>query len=99
MHGMPVDYVHKHERAPGHRYYLATLEYGEGTHDYDPFSLPRGVNVPEDFYLHPVIRRYDDTGMDMVNRAFLSDDLDNDWRLDPAHQSRLADYFEKELLR
>lgn len=99
LHGMPVDYAHRYERKPGCRYYLATLEYGEGTHDYDPFSLPRGVSVPEDFYLHPVVRRYDGDAPELAGRAYLADDLDNDWRLDPENHARLAAYFEREIMQ
>ena len=76
--GMPRDYVHDHGYGREPHYYVITLEYGEHAHDHDPFAYPRGIGVSQDFYLHPIVRRY--AGDTLVDRFWLSDDLDNDWR-------------------
>lgn len=100
LHDVPVDYVHEHVRpagAPGDRYYMVTLEYGEAEESADPFALPRGVGVDEDFYIHPIIRCFEGHGADAVRRTHLPDDLDNDWRLDPEHVARFTSFFTDEL--
>lgn len=91
---MPLDYVHDHAYGQQQHYYTITLEYGEDAGEHDPFAMPRGVGVEEDVYIHPIIRRYD--GDTLVDRFYLSDDLDNDWRQDH-HAQALQDFFERQL--
>jgi hypothetical protein len=94
---MPVDYIHEHEapRLGNCRYYVITLEYGEVDGYLDPFAMPRGVGVVEDFYLHPIVRRYENG--ENTGRFILPDDLDNDWRLDPANFQKVKSWLESEL--
>ncbi|MGQ4807061.1 Ferredoxin--NADP reductase [Candidatus Entotheonellaceae bacterium PAL068K] len=92
---MPQDYVHDHGYGQQPHYYVITLEYGEHAGAYDPFALPRGIGVSEDFYIHPIIRRYQ--GDTLVNRFYLPDDLDNDWRQDE-HAQALQAYFARQLV-
>lgn len=92
---MPVDYIQEHEAPKLDRYYVLTLEYGKCDGYHDPFAMPRGVGVPEDFYLHPILRRYDD-GVE-TGKCILQDDLDNDWRLDPVNLQNFERWFEGEL--
>jgi hypothetical protein len=68
--------------------YLVTLEYKKQDVALDPFNLPRGVAVPEDYYIHPIIRHYRDG--QQLGRAYLPDDLDNDWRNDESYLPRLT---------
>lgn len=86
-----MDYVHDNERArrPERRisYYLITLEYGNAD-DSDP---------SEDFYLHPVIRCYEGRAKKPVQRFFLPDNLNNDWRLVPRNVQLLRRFFREEL--
>ena len=91
---MPKDYVHDHWYGQQLHYYVITLEYGEHASDHDPFALPRGVGVSEDFYLHPVVRRY--AADTLVDRFYLPDDLDNDWRQEE-YAHALQGYFERQL--
>ncbi|MDH3605016.1 MAG: NAD(P)-binding domain-containing protein, partial [Candidatus Tectomicrobia bacterium] len=92
---MPRDYVQDHWYGQQHHYYVITLEYGDLAGHHDPFALPRGMGVSEDFYLHPIVRRYEaDT---LVDRFYLPDDLDNDWRQDE-HAQALQDYFAHQLV-
>ena len=60
----------------------------------DPFAMPRGVGVKEDYYIHPVVRRFE-LGVD-TGKFFLPDDLDNDWREDPEHIDKLTAFLAKE---
>ena len=94
---MPVDYVHEHEatKLEGSRYYVVTLEYGESEGYQDPFAMPRGVGVAEDFYLHPIVRCYEKG--EEVDKFILPDDLDNDWRLDPVNFEKMKSWLEEEL--
>ncbi|HEX2252378.1 MAG TPA: NAD(P)-binding domain-containing protein, partial [Thermoanaerobaculia bacterium] len=92
---MPVDYIHEIEGPKHGRYYVISLEYGHVDGYMDPFAMPRGVGVPEDFYLHPIVRRFD--GGEMAEHFFLPDDLDNDWRLDPDNRAKVEAFFSGEL--
>lgn len=92
---MPVDYVHQHEGPRHPRYYLVTLEYGKTEGYLDPFAMPRGLGVPEDFYLHPIVRCFEDG--EEVRHFHLQDDLDNDWRLDPDNLRNVEAFFAAEL--
>lgn len=87
LRDVPMDYareklLHKH-----HCVYLASLEYKIKDLTMDPFAMPRGVGVAEDYYIHPIIRRYEDGKLS--GRFFLQDDLDNDWRCDPENTEAL----------
>ncbi len=90
---VPVDYfddtlVREHESV-----YLMTLEYGKSDEYMDPFAMPRGVGVAEDFYIHPIIRYYERG--ELVDRFFLPDDLDNDWRGDDQYIEDLGRWLGK----
>lgn len=90
---VPVTYAHEH-LSPGFvRMLTLTLEYKEHDGSLDPFAMPRGLGVKEDFYLHPVILIFE--GGELVERGFLPDDLDNDWRLDPEHLAKLVPLMER----
>jgi hypothetical protein len=91
---MPRDYVQDHWYGQQPHYYVITLEYHDRIGDHDPFALPRGIGVPEDFYLHPMVRRY--AADTLVDRFYLPDDLDNDWRHEE-HARALRDYFDRQL--
>jgi thioredoxin reductase len=91
---MPRDYVHDHWYGQQPHYYVITLEYGEGAGEHDPFALPRGIGVAEDFYLHPIVRRY--AAQTLMERFYLPDHLDNDWR-QAEHAEALQDYFDRQL--
>ena len=91
---MPVDYAHDQDYGRHRHYYVITLEYGKTTGYHDPFAMPRGVGVPEDFYVHPVIRRCE--GDKEAERFYLPDDLDNDWR-QAEHVQVLQAYFDRQL--
>ncbi|MCA9704596.1 MAG: NAD(P)-binding domain-containing protein [Myxococcales bacterium] len=93
---VPVDFVRERLLGEGAgSLYLVTLEYGEHDGSMDPFAMPRGVGVVEDFYLHPVIRRYE--GGALVDRFWLPDDLDNDWRELLEHRESLGRWLEAAL--
>jgi len=89
---VPVDYAHEQHHGRSGHYYLVTLEYGQHEGYHDPFAMPRGLGVQEDFYLHPIIRRY--KGASAAEKFVLPDDLDNDWRQDE-HFQALHAYFEE----
>lgn len=93
---VPVDHVLE-RTLPSHvgPLYLATLEYGRHDDSIDPLAMPRGLGVKEDFYLHPIIRRYD--GGVLVDRFWLPDDLDNDWRIDSAHREAMQRWLATDL--
>ena len=88
MRDVPVDYVTEKLLSEESELYMLTLEYGESDQYMDPFAMPRGVGVAEDFYIHPIIRRY--KGGEVVDRFFLPDDLDNDWRGNLEYVDQLA---------
>jgi thioredoxin reductase len=88
LRDVPVDYVRERLMTEHHRLLMVTLEYREHAAPMDPFAMPRGVGVTEDYYLHPVVRAFED-GRE-ASRFFLPDDLDNDWRDDSAHRAALA---------
>ena len=92
---MPVDYVKERMLSEEGTLYLITLEYGKHDPDANPFTMPRGVGVTEDFYIHPIVRRYDNG--ELTDRFWLPDDLDNDWRNEPMHRAGLAQWFESHL--
>jgi thioredoxin reductase len=96
LYDIPADYLYEHLGARYREYYLVTLEYREDElASHDPFALPRGVGVDEDYYIHPVVRRF--VGDVMASKAFLRDDLDNDWRHDPVCVAHLARFFQAAL--
>lgn len=95
LEDVPVDYARERLLPKSDTMYVATLEYKEMDGNMDPFAMPRGVGVTEDYYLHPVIRRY--APGQATARVFLPDDLDNDWRNEPEHFSRLRASFAEEL--
>lgn len=88
MKDVPVDYVCDKLIVDQPSLYTVTLEYGESDEYMDPFAMPRGVGVAEDFYIHPIIQRYEDG--EVVDRFFLPDDLDNDWRGNADYLNQLA---------
>lgn len=85
---VPVDYVTEKLLAEEPEVYMLTLEYGKSDEYMDPFAMPRGVGVAEDFYIHPIIRHY--KAGELVDRFFLPDDLDNDWRGNEDYVRQLA---------
>ncbi|MBV1860897.1 MAG: NAD(P)-binding domain-containing protein [Nannocystaceae bacterium] len=90
MRDVPVDYVTE-KLLPEHpELYMLTLEYGKSDEYMDPFAMPRGVGVAEDFYIHPIVRHY--VGGEVFDRFFLPDDLDNDWRGNPKYQDALTQW-------
>lgn len=94
-HDMPVDYIREREAGDHDRIYVLTLEYGHVDGYVDPFALPRGVGVAEDFYLHPILRRYDQG--ELADKFVLPDDLDNDWRLHAGNLKAMREYMEGEM--
>ncbi len=95
LRDLPVDYAHE-KLLPKHRcVYLAALEYKKQDLSMDPFAMPRGVGVAEDYYIHPILRRYEEGRL--TGRFYLPDDLDNDWRDDPEHHAALEACFAREL--
>ena len=85
---VPVDYA-RERILPNHESALVvTLEYGKHEAYMDPFAMPRGVGVEEDFYLHPILRHYE-RGKP-IGRFWLPDELDNDWRTEPEHLEALC---------
>jgi thioredoxin reductase len=81
---IPVDYVHERLAGRYDELLLVTLEYREHPAGaVDPLAMPRGLGVEEDFYIHPIVRQFR-AGAE-VDRTFLPDDLDNDWRNEPTH--------------
>ena len=95
LRNVPVDYAREKLVGDHTKAYLVTLEYKKQEQPTDPFAMPRGVGVSEDFYIHPVIRRYEFGRA--VEKMFLSDDLDNDWREDPEHARILEAAFKSQL--
>lgn len=87
---VPVDVVKEKLLTTHEELFVMTLEYGESDGYTDPFAMPRGVDVAEDFYLHPILRHYQ--GGELVSRFFLPDDLDNDWRNTPEYVRELTDW-------
>jgi thioredoxin reductase len=84
LEAVPVDYAHDVIAARFRRMLLITLEYKLHDGFMDPFAMPRGLGVEEDFYLHPVVRVHERG--EVAARGYLPDDLDNDWRNDPSHR-------------
>jgi thioredoxin reductase len=95
FYDIPVDYIQEHLTPHFHTLYTITLEYKHCETYIDPFALPRGLNVNEDYYLHPIIRKFQ-AGME-VDRIFLPDDLDNDWRNEPKYLHYFEQYFTHEI--
>lgn len=87
LRDVPTDFAREHLLTRYPRVLLVTLEYREHDGSMNPFALPRGVGVGEDYYLHPVIRAHHDGAP--VARFFLPDDLDNDWSSLPGHRAAL----------
>ncbi|MBL4689186.1 MAG: NAD(P)-binding domain-containing protein [Nannocystaceae bacterium] len=85
---LPVDYVMETVVNEHPALYVLTLEYGKSDKYMDPFAMPRGVGVTEDFYIHPIVRYFENG--ELVDRFFLPDDLDNDWRDNDKYISDLA---------
>ncbi|MGH1343754.1 MAG: NAD(P)-binding domain-containing protein [Nannocystales bacterium] len=90
LRDVPVDYVTERLLSEESELYMLTLEYGKSDEYMDPFAMPRGVGVAEDFYIHPIIRHY--KSGELVDRFFLPDDLDNDWRGNTDYVRRLAEW-------
>lgn len=88
MRDVPADYVTEKLTREHPSLLTVTLEYGMMDEYMDPFAMPRGVGVKEDFYIHPIVRRYE--GGQEVDRFFLPDDLDNDWRGNPDYVAQLS---------
>ena len=86
-HGLPVGYVQTTELGCASWYYLLTMEFGHS--DQDPFSIVREKDpdkANEDFYLHPMVRRY---GCDELHSEYhIPEHLENDWRSDAYPGSR-----------
>lgn len=95
LEDVPVDYAREHWGARFRRMLLFSLEYKKSDDYMDPFAMPRGLGVEEDFYLHPVVRVVEDG--QVVDRGFLPDDLDNDWRLDQENLKKLTAFLEGHL--
>lgn len=87
---VPTDFAKERLLAEHRTVLLVTLEYRELDTMTNPFAMPRGVGVAEDYYLHPIVRAYHDG--ELVGRFFLPDDLDNDWRNSPAHRVALRNW-------
>ena len=92
---MPRDYIRDTEGSRHDDFDVISLEYGHVDGYHDPFAMPRGVGVVEDFYLHPILRRFE--GGAEAGQFFLPDDLDNDWRLIPSNREALEQYFAERL--
>ncbi len=80
-HDVPRDYARDHGFIDNA--FTVSLEYKECDENQNPLTMPRGVGVAEDFYLHPIIREFKEGKC--VNTYFLPDDLDNDWFILPDH--------------
>lgn len=94
LRDVPMDYAMERLLPSEPLAYAVSLEYKKLDHPTDPFAMPRGVGVAEDFYLHPVLRRYEHG--QYTGRLFLPDDLDNDWRAEEEHARKLQTSFETE---
>jgi len=92
MRDMPLDFAKDHLQDKFDETVVITLEYKHSEEYMDPFAMPRGVGVKEDYYLHPILRRFVDGTC--VQKAFLPDDLDNDWRNEAEHHRKLVAFFE-----
>ena len=92
---LPESFVHEHLASDYRRLLTISLEYKQHEGYMDPFAMPRGQGVEEDFYLHPIVRCFEDGAL--IARFFLPDDLDNDWRGDPEHGDRLQRFLEAHL--
>ncbi len=93
--GVPMDLVTDKLLDQHPQLFVMSLEYGHSDEYMDPFAMPRGVNVPEDFYLHPIIYHYRDG--ELVDRFYLPDDLDNDWRGNPEFTQQLSEWIARQL--
>ena len=95
LQDVPVDFARDEMSERFRRMLTITLEYKLHDGYMDPFAMPRGVGVDEDFYLHPVVRVFDHG--ELIARGILPDDLDNDWRLDPDNLSKLTAFLERHI--
>lgn len=87
---VPADFVREKLALQYRRMAHISLEYKVHDGHLDPFNMPRGRGVDEDFYLHPIVRTIEDR--QQVGRFILPDDLDNDWRNDPSYYPRVLEY-------
>jgi thioredoxin reductase len=94
-HDVPVDHAREQLAAAFDSMLLVTLEYKENDGTMNPFAMPRGLGVDEDYYLHPVLRFFRDG--ELCARGFLPDDLDNDWRQEPSHAAAVQNMLERHL--
>jgi len=92
MRDVPMDFVTEKLLSQHEELFVLTLEYGKSDQYMDPFAMPRGVGVAEDFYIHPIIRRY--AHGELSDRFFLPDDLDNDWRTAPQYVETLTQWLQ-----
>jgi hypothetical protein len=97
---LPVDYVQDSVFGADSRYFMVTLEYGDGHDAIDPFDVEAGRAWEadpdhDDRYLHPVARHY--SLWKPISVRHLPEDMGNDWTGEADYRLPLCDFFTRQM--